>query len=206
MRGWRRGQQPRDGEPPGHRPGDADLVVAAQIDRRAFAPLYERYQDDLLRYTFYGLGDWDDAADAAQQVFANALAGLVSFQDRGDSFRGWLFAIAHHEVGARQQRRTRRAEGPFADDDEIEDPAPTPEERAIATDDHRRLRALLAQLPPGRRQVCELRLADLTDQEIAGVLGMTEGAVRTAQSRAVAQLRDLMGVAAAATRTGGRDA
>ncbi|MEA2514146.1 MAG: hypothetical protein QOJ59_3633, partial [Thermomicrobiales bacterium] len=133
MRGWRRGQQPRDGEePPGYRPGDADLVVAAQRDRRAFAPLYARYQDDLLRYAFYGLGDWDDAADASQQIFANALAGLGSFRDRGDSFRGWLFTIAHHEVGARQRRCARRAEGPFAGDDELEDPAPTPEELAIA--------------------------------------------------------------------------
>src|SRR4029453_5072276 len=81
MRGWRRGQHPREGEPPGHRPGDADLVVAAQRDPRAFAPLYARYQDDLLRYAYYGLGDWDDAADAAQQVFANALATLGNFQD-----------------------------------------------------------------------------------------------------------------------------
>src|SRR5215213_402888 len=132
MRGWRRSQHPRDGKPPGHRSGDADLVVAAQRDRRAFAPLYERYQDDLLRYAFYGLGDWDDAADASQQVFANALATLGSFQDRGDSFRGWLFPIAHQEVGARQQRRTRHAEGPLTDDDVIADVAPTPEDLAIA--------------------------------------------------------------------------
>ncbi|HEY7033609.1 MAG TPA: hypothetical protein VH482_19890 [Thermomicrobiales bacterium] len=66
MRGWRRVRQPGNGEPPGRDPGDADLVVAAQLDRRAFAPLYERYQDDLLRYCFYCLGDWDDAADATQ--------------------------------------------------------------------------------------------------------------------------------------------
>ena len=204
MRGGRRGRQPAGGDPSGHRPGDAELVVAAQLNRRAFAPLYERYQDDLLRYCFYCLGDWDEAADATQQIFANALAKLAYFRDRGDSFRGWLFTIAHHEVGARRQRRIRRAEGPLTEGDEVADPAPTPEELAIATDDHRRLRALLAQLPPGRRRVCELRLADLTDREIAGILGMTEGAVRTAQSRAVEQLRDLMGVTA--TRTGGRDA
>jgi RNA polymerase sigma-70 factor (ECF subfamily) len=203
MRGWRRGRRPEGGEPPGRDPGDAELIAAAQADLRAFAPLYGRYQDDLLRYCLYGLGDWDEAADATQQIFANALANLPRFQDRGDSFRGWLFTIAHHEVGARQ-RRARRVDGPLTEEDEIVDPAPTPEDLAIATDDLQRLRALLVRLPPKRRQVCELRLADLTDREIAGVLGMTEGAVRTAQSRAVEQLRDLMGVAAA--RTGGRDA
>ena len=204
MHGWRRSRQPGGGEPPGPRPGDTECVVAAQLDRHSFAPLYERYQDDLLRYCFYCLGDWEDAADATQQVFTNALANLAGFVDRGDSFRGWLFTIARHEVGARQ-RQARRSEGSFPEAEGTADPAPTPEDLAIATDEHRRLRALLAHLPPGRRRVCELRLADLTDKEIAGVLGMTEGAVRTAQSRAVEQLRDLMGVTAA-TRKGGRRA
>jgi RNA polymerase sigma-70 factor (ECF subfamily) len=205
MRGWRRGRQPQGGETPGRCPDDAELVIAAQIDHRDFASLYERYQDDLLRYCFYCLGNWDDAADGTQQIFANAFANLKSFQDRDDSFRRWLFTIAHHEVGARLRRSGRWPEGPLAEYDEFEDPAPTPEDLAIAGDDHQRLRALLANLSPKPRQVCELRLADLTDKEIASILGMNEGAVRTAQSRAVEQLRDLMGVTTA-TRKGGRDA
>src|SRR5262245_7779252 len=110
MRGWRRGRQPGSGEPPGIPPGDTELVVAAQFDRHAFASLYGRYQDDLLRYCFFCLGDWDDAADATQQVFTNALARLPGFVDRGDSFKAWLFTIARNEVLSRQQRRNRRAE------------------------------------------------------------------------------------------------
>ena len=106
-------------------PRGTELVVAAQADHRAFAPLYERYQDDLLRYCFYRLGDWDEAADATQQIFANALAGLAGFVDRGDSFRRWLFTIAHHEVGARQRRWARRADGLFPAAEAIVDAAPT---------------------------------------------------------------------------------
>ena len=205
MRGWRRGRQPGGGEPPGAELGDPRLVVAARGDVLAFGPHYERYRDDLLRYCFVCLGDWDDAADATQQVFANVLAKLPGFVDRDDSFRGWLFTIAHHEVGSRQRRRIRRLEEPLAADDWMEDPAPTPEDLAVCADDHRRLRALLAQLPVRRRRVCELRLADLTDRQIADILGMSESAVRTAQSRAVERLRDLMGVTTG-TPTGGRDA
>ena len=66
MRGWRLGRQSGDSDPRGWIPSDADLVAAAQRDRQAFTALYERYQEDLLRYCFYGLGDWDAAADAAQ--------------------------------------------------------------------------------------------------------------------------------------------
>ena len=101
--------------------GDADLVAAARRERRAFAPLYERYRDDVLRYCFYRLGDWDDAADAAQQIFANALAALPRFVDRGDTFRPWLFRIAHNEVCSRQVRRSRRPQSALQDAGEIVD-------------------------------------------------------------------------------------
>lgn len=180
---------------------DADLVAAARLDRGAFAPLYERYRDDLLRYTFYCLGDWDDAADATQQIFVNAMAGLPRFVDRGDSFRAWLFRIAHNEVITRGQRRARQPRSPLIEGAEVIDRAPSPEELAIAADDHQRLWLLLDHLPPDRRRVCELRFAGLNDREIAAILGKNAGAVRTAQSRAIAQLRDLMGV----TRTTSRE-
>jgi len=194
MRGWRRNRPP-EGASTGSQSADVALVADAQADRIAFAALYERYQDDLLRYCFYCLGNWDDAADATQQIFVNALAGLPRFTDRGDSFRRWLFTIAHHEVGARQRRRWRNDDSLLAAD-VLTDPSPSPEELAVATDDHRHLRMMLGRLSPTCRRVCELRLADLTDREIAGILGMREGAVRTAQSRAIDQLRLLMGVTA----------
>jgi RNA polymerase sigma-70 factor (ECF subfamily) len=194
MRRWPGVRHANEGGTETIRLGDPELVSAARVDHPAFAPLYERYRDDLLRYCHVCLGDWDDAADAAQQVFANALAGLATFVDRGDSFRPWLFAIAHHEVGAVQRRRVRRAEDPLANHDDLQDAAQTPEALAVIADDHQRLRALLASLPDGQRRVVELRLADLTDREIAAILGMSDGAVRTAQSRAVGTLRALMAV------------
>ena len=187
--------QPRgETQPASSLASDAALAAAARLDRLAFAPLYERYRDDVLRYCFYCLGDWDEAADAAQQVFANAMAGLPRFEERGDSFRPWLFRIAHNEVCTRQRRRSRRPRNQLQDAAELVDPAPSPEDLAIAADDHQRLRQLLGRLPPDRRRVCELRFAGLTDKEIAPILGKSEGAVRTAQSRAIAQLRDLLGV------------
>lgn len=203
MRVWRV-HSPSEHAPLDASAGDADLVAAARIDRLAFGPLYERYRDDLLRYCFYCLGDWDDAADATQQIFTNALASLPRFEDRGASFRPWLFRIAHNEVLSRQQRRSRRPQSQLLDAAEVVDPKPSPEDLAIAADNHQRLWLLLEQLPPDRRRVCELRFAGLQDKEIARILGKSEGAVRTAQSRAVAQLRELMGIRLTSTR--GNDA
>ncbi len=187
-------QRGRDRTIEGGLPGDAELVAAARLDRQAFAPLYERYRDDLLRYCYYCLGNWEDAADATQQIFANAFAGLPRFIDHDNSFRPWLFRIAHNELCTRQQQRARRPQSQIDDAAEIVDRAPSPEDLAIAADDHQRLRLLLAQLPVDRRRVCELRFAGLKDREIAAILGKSEGAVRVAQSRAVSQLRVLMGI------------
>jgi RNA polymerase sigma-70 factor, ECF subfamily len=175
-------------------PTDAALVAAAQCSPTAFAPLYARYRNEVLRYYFYCLGDWEEAADAAQQVFANVIAGLPRFVDRGDSFRSWLFRIAHNEVCTRQQRQARQWWRPLVEADLVVDQALSPEALAITADDHERLRLVLGALPPDRRRVCDLRLAGLTDQEIAHILGKSHGAVRAAQARAVRQLRGLHGI------------
>lgn len=62
----------------------------------------------------------------------------------------------------------------------------------IAADDYRYLRMILLQVPDDQRELLELRLAGLSASEIAEVLGRSPGAIRTAHSRAVANLRTLM--------------
>jgi RNA polymerase sigma-70 factor (ECF subfamily) len=168
---------------------EADLVARAQLDRRAFAPLYARYADPVYRYCYRRLGHHDAAADATSLVFAKALAALPRYH--AGSFRSWLFAIAHNTVvdGLRGSR------GDVQLDDAVEriDPAPTPEELSLAADDARELRDALTRLTADQRHVVELRLAGLTDQEIAEVLGRSLAATRMLQVRAVARLRLVLG-------------
>ena len=194
-----RRREPRDAETEPGLPAateDAAAVTAACANPEAFAPLFERYWDGVVRYCYYRLGDWSDAEDAANQTFADAYAALGRFRDRGGTFRAWLFVIAHNEVADRRLRRRRRPETPL--DSELAamlvDPAPSPEDLAIAAGAMAETRALLARLPERLRQVVELRLAGLSDREIAQVIGIGHDAVRQAQSRAVIRLRDLLGV------------
>jgi RNA polymerase sigma-70 factor, ECF subfamily len=177
---------------------DDALVAAAQLDPRAFAPLYARYADPVYRYCWRRLGDPDAAADATSLVFTKALAALPRY--RAGSFRSWLFSIAHNTIvdGARAARPAAPLDAAF---DPI-DPAPGPEELAVAGDASRQVRALLGRLSPDQRHVVELRLAGLTDREIAAALGRNLPAIRMLQTRAVARLRTLLGPAAT---TGGED-
>lgn len=51
---------------------------------------------------------------------------------------------------------------------------------------------MLDRLPENHRDIIELRLAGLTTNEVADALGMTQSAVKSAQSRAYKRLRDLL--------------
>ena len=175
--------------------GDADLVAFAQRHPHGYDRLFARYWDAVFRYCYYRLGTWEDAEDAASQVFADAFARLTHFRDQGDSFRSWLFWIAHNEVVGRY-RRARSAAVPLEGAAELADPGQTPEDAAIAADANREVRRLLARLPDDQRRVCELRLAGLSGKEIAAVLEKSHDAVRAAQYRAETRLRELLGVGA----------
>ncbi|HEY7034815.1 MAG TPA: sigma-70 family RNA polymerase sigma factor [Thermomicrobiales bacterium] len=167
---------------------DADLVARAKRDRQAFAALYDRYVDAIYRYCHVRLGDREAAEDATSVVFAKAMDGLSSC--RGGSFRSWLFAIAHNVV-ADAYRATRPSE-PLAAAAALTDPAPEPDELALAGDLGRAVRASLARLSPDQREIVELRLAGLTGPEIAAALGKSHAAIRVAQFRAYARLRILL--------------
>ncbi len=170
---------------------DAVLVAAAQADGVAFAHLFDRYWEAVFRFCYYRLGDWPEAEDAASQVFTNAFAALPRFRpaEHDDAFRSWLFTIAYRIVSNARRRHGRHRDRPLDERLDWVDPTPSPEETALAMDDHRRLYLLLAELPPEQRELLELRLAGLTAVEIARVLGRSHDAIRAAESRAVKRLR-----------------
>jgi RNA polymerase sigma-70 factor (ECF subfamily) len=192
-------RSPPTGAPPFPAGDESDvaLVLAAQRDPHAFAPLFTRYWEVVLRYCRFRLVDRQEAEDAASQVFVDAYASLHRFRDRGaeSSFRAWLLTIAHHEVVNRHRYRSRHPASPLDAAAYERDQTPSPEHVAIAAGDMAQVVNLLGQLPARPREVVELRLAGLTDREIATVLGISGEAVRQAQSRAISRLRELMGIA-----------
>ena len=163
------------------------FVAAARRDPHAFGPLYRRYVDPVYRYCFRRLGTKEDSEDATAQVFAKALTALPRLGNQ--PFNTWLFAIARNVVTDFQ--RAYRMTSPIEAAANREDASPTPEQRALAAEDGRQIRALLDELPDNQRELMELRLAGLTDIEIADVLGKSHGAIRVAQHRIVLRLREL---------------
>ena len=170
--------------------GDPDLplVRAAQADAEAFDPLYRRYVAPLYSYAFYHVRDHHDAEDITERAFLSALDALPAFEERGATFRAWLFRIAHNalmnHVRTRSRRRTEQL------DTAVAYQSPDDVEATVARrEDARRVWRAVGALPEERRRVVILRFVDeLSSREIGDVLGRSEGAVRVLLHRALREI------------------
>jgi RNA polymerase sigma-70 factor (ECF subfamily) len=159
-------------------------------DRAAFGDLVERYADQARRVARAVLQDSDDADDAAQDAFLAALVKLDQY-DPQRPFGPWLMRIVSNAATDRRRRRTvRRAEslqeGLIAGGVRPDAVA----ERGALND---RLRAALAQLPPRRSLAVTLfDVEGYSHAEIAEMLGIPEGTVRSEVFHARRRLRTLL--------------
>jgi RNA polymerase sigma-70 factor (ECF subfamily) len=132
------------------------------------------------------------ADDVAQEVCIALVSALPRYQDMGRPFASFVYGIASHKV-ADAMRSAANLAIPTEDLPDEADDRPGPEETAVAYLEAERVRALLRRLPRQQRELLVLRvLAGLSAQETGNELGMSAGAVRVAQHRALARLRAIV--------------
>nr|WP_156822454.1 RNA polymerase sigma factor ShbA [Demetria terragena] len=173
-----------------------DLAASAiQGDQAAVDELMGAVYRLAVRYARARLGAFpgarDAAQDAAQEVCVAVLTSLSRYTDRGLPFEAFVYRIASHKV-ADVQRGTLRSAVPTDDVPDQVDPAAGPEERAVLDDQAAEVWSLMERLSPQHREIVTLRVAvGLSAEETGEALGMSAGAVRVAQHRALARLRKL---------------
>lgn len=169
---------------------DAELARLAQAGRDdAFEAIYERHAPGVARAlaSFAGV-DRDLLDDLVQDVFVRVVGGLPSYTPT-HPFPHWLYTIALN-VGRNHARRAAKVVpvNP-ADLDGLAggvDPADPGD--AVA------LTRLVARLPVAMREVVSLRVgADMTYGDIAELLGIPEGTVRSRMHNALRALRTACG-------------
>lgn len=171
---------------------ESAIIAAALRDPAAFAPLYERHAPDIYRFCYLRLGLREAADDLTARVFIRALERLHQYRPQpGATFRSCLFAIARNMLNDEWRRRRDIRLVPDVLD-LTRDDAPGPEAVAVHRSEMARLRAALNDLPGRQQEIVELRMVGFTTSEIAAALGISQAAVKSAQSRAYRALKDTL--------------
>ena len=170
----------------------ATLVAHAQAgDRAAMEDLVAQLRPRIFRYVLARVLDPHTADDVTQEVAMTVLSALPRYVDQGRPVTAWVFGIAANKVREQRRSSTRRQETPVDDvTDGVGDESLEPERASVRLDTARRMAAMLATLPEQQAEILRLRVAaGLSAEETAAALGMSAGAVRVAQHRALARLR-----------------
>lgn len=169
-------------------------VIQAVLDGdvNAYEALVKEYEKNVYNLALRMTGNSEDAADMAQEAFIKAYNSLTAF--RGDSkFSVWLYRIVSNVcldfLRSRSRKQTVSLSTENDDGEEVEldiaDDTHSPEQlldRSLTRDAVRRG---LAALPPDHREILLLReIQGLSYEEIADVLGLEAGTVKSRIFRA----------------------
>jgi RNA polymerase sigma-70 factor (ECF subfamily) len=169
---------------------DEALVARAKLQPDAFDQLYVRYVHRVYGYLRTRTLSAEETADLTQTTFVQAMSSLGRFNTGRGVFAAWLFRIARNlAVDAHRKRKSDLSWDalPAIPDDD----GRSPEELAIRADTINRLRSLLRNVDPRKRDLLALRFgAGLTSREIAEVVGRSEAAVKRELTRTIASLKE----------------
>jgi RNA polymerase sigma-70 factor (ECF subfamily) len=164
------------------------LERAKEYDCVALGELYDRYAAKIYNYIYYQVGDQDLAEDLTANVFTKILDAVRSDKAWQLSFSAWIYRIAHNIVVDHFRRSEHEKALPLnelitaAADDPV-----SAVERIMSSDS---IKKAMRHLTDEQQVVILLKFSEeLSNLEVARVMGKTEGAIKSLQYRALAALR-----------------
>ncbi|MGD8626934.1 MAG: sigma-70 family RNA polymerase sigma factor [Anaerolineae bacterium] len=171
---------------------------ARKGDVRAFNQLVMLYQSLAYNVAYRILGNPDAAADATQDAFFSAYKAMPKF--RGGSFKSWVLRIVtnacYDQLRAKKRRPTSSLDDLPVEADHtyyLRDSAEQPDEYIERQDLNRLIQSAITTLPVEQRTIVVLSdVQGMSYQEIADVLNISLGTVKSRLSRGRAKLRDFL--------------
>jgi RNA polymerase sigma-70 factor, ECF subfamily len=169
------------------------IRLAREGNSEAFSFLYNLNVTRIYNYIFYRIGSEDDAEDITSRVFYRAFGHIKTYEDKGIPFSAWLYRIAHNLIANFHRDRQRRKEVSLDDQPEMPHRVDLPETWIEKKQEMDLLLKGMRRLAPDRQQLILLKyLEDLSNAEIAVIMGRTEGAIKSLYHRALLALKDEM--------------
>jgi RNA polymerase sigma-70 factor (ECF subfamily) len=182
-----------------HVTDEKELVRLAQRDPEAFAKIYEDHHHRIFQYALKRTGNVQVAQDITSETFLKALQKLWQFRWRNVSFSSWLYRIATNE--ANQYFRKRRYTAASLDElrqsgfEPVSESSPETEiiaaqERLEQHSDFLACQKIISQMDIKYQEVLCLRFLERKQlNEIAEILGKSEGTIKSLLHRGLEKLR-----------------
>ncbi len=178
------------------------LAATKEGDETAFAELVRRYRNQITNYVYRMTNDYETAVDLAQETFMRVYAAADRYQTTY-AFSTYIYRIATNlaisELRRRKRRRLVSLTGFFQSQDssgeatELDPPDASPLQDVTVVEGERRsaVARAIATLPEKYRAPLVLRdVEERSYEEIASILQMSEGTVKSRINRARTFLRD----------------
>jgi RNA polymerase sigma-70 factor (ECF subfamily) len=165
------------------------VIKCQQGDKDAFDELVERWQQRLWHYACRVTGSESAAWDIVQETWFAIVKGLSKLKDSA-VFPRWAFRILNNKCVdwlRRQQLQSR------LNDQLAEHAQHQPDKEQNSDEKTESLRAAVGKLPPDRRALLSLRYHEGFDvAQIAEIIGVPEGTIKSRLHRTVNELRQLV--------------
>ena len=179
-------------------PGDEKAVERClQGDDAAWETVVNSYAKRIYNLSYRYTCRRDEAEDLTQEIFIRVYQNLKSFRAESGSFQSWIMKVGRNLI-IDHYRRTRRFQQ-AAGTEEMEtmnlkdDKVPSPQRIAEQAEASRFLMEGLQALPPELKEAIILRdLEGMAYLEIAELLGIPEGTVKSRINRARLELAKLL--------------
>jgi RNA polymerase sigma-70 factor (ECF subfamily) len=167
----------------------------------AYDELVRVYHASIFHVAYRMLGDSAEASDVSQEIFLKVFRNINGFKGEA-ALKTWIFRIAFSEILNRLRwwKRRHRYATVSLDDDQngngngngyrVSDSKPTPEQALESKEQEQAIQAALGKLSSDHRSIIILRdIEGFSYGEIADVLGVSVGTVKSRLARARADLR-----------------
>ena len=183
---------------------DHELVAATRDgDELAFQEVVRRYRNPITNFVFRMLNDYDLAVDLAQETFVRVYTSVGRYE-ANHNFSTYIYRIASNlAISEIRKRKRRKVVSFFAvlgleDDDAVEydppDNRPLPEDALLSDERRKAVTRAIASLPEKYRSALVLRdIEGHSYDQIAEILDLSEGTVKSRINRARALLREKLG-------------
>lgn len=164
-------------------------------DLEAFEELVLLFDKKIYNYCYRMTNNSDDAEDLAQEVFIKVYRNLKAFR-KDSKFSTWIYRIAYNTcIDNHRKKRFKLLPLNRGGDDErdmdIPSPTPLPEDQVISDEQYSIIKECIARLKPEYKSAIILRdIQNYSYREIADILNIPMGTVKSNISRARALLRD----------------